>query len=423
MDVQLFTQILRDPNFFNLKKMQYKFGQDALEACLAELRASHFEPLPLRDFQGQNLVYLPQQLRVRPSSVRLLYSPHTNRESYGVEAMTQEIYHSLRIENIASSRKAIRELVVNNSSGSDLTAHGSLQDQAGQEDHEDQELAPSSQSSPAASADILLGMKKALDLISQPSYKISTEHLQQIYQLAIGPGLSPENQIPAGSLYRHDSVNVVGHRMGDHVHMGLAAEKLPAYMAEFIAFAQAKDDFEPLYKAAILHFYLAYLHPYFDGNGRTARLFHLWHLVQAGFPAALFVSFSSYIEESKKAYYQAFQWVEQNQKISGVLDVTPFVAYFVNQVYNRLPTSLSRPDTLDRYRELHEQGKITPKERELWNFILSFYGLRDFSSKELEKDFGQAAYATIYKFIQKFHKFQLLEQTDFSTRPRYKVRS
>ena len=35
-----------------------------------------------------------------------------------------------------------------------------------------------------------------------------------------------------------------------------------------------------LLKAALIHFCLAYLHPWFDGNGRMARLIHLWYLVQ-----------------------------------------------------------------------------------------------------------------------------------------------
>ncbi|MDD7401577.1 MAG: Fic family protein [Eubacteriales bacterium] len=406
MDVQRFTQILRDPHFCNLKKMQYKYSQADVEACLVELRASHYLPLPLRDFKGQKLVYLPQLVQVKPTSLKLLYSPIAEGQNYSAEAMEEEIFDSLRIENISANRASLRKIVTGSSSQFDpCPAQGQEAEKA--------------QASPA----LLQGMKEALDLISQPSYKINTQNLHQLYQLAIGPGLSPEKQLPEGSFYRDDEVYVVGNRMGSHVHRGLAAEKLPSYMADFLAFAQEEDEWDPLLKAAVLHFYLAYLHPYFDGNGRTARLFHLWYLVQAGFPASLFVSFSSYIEASKKAYYQAFQLIEQNQKISGVLDVSPFLTYFVDQVYNRLPQSLPAPRTLDSYQALLRAGQITAKERDLWNFILSFYGFADFSSKELERDFGQAAYATIYKFLKKFTRFQLLIQTDFSSRPRYKVKS
>ena len=93
-------------------------------------------------------------------------------------------------------------------------------------------------------------------------------------------------------------------------------------MAELVAFAAEKTAQNDLIKAAILHFAFAYLHPYFDGNGRMARLLHLWYLVQQGYSSALLVPMSRFVEESRSRYYKAYTQVEQNQQISGVLDVT-----------------------------------------------------------------------------------------------------
>lgn len=449
MDVKLFTQILRDPHFFDLKKMQYKYGSTAIAACLNELATSHYASLPLRDFSGQALVYLPYKLQVRPLSMKLLLMPSSEARPYSVAAMSQEIFDSLRIENIHSSRESIREILSDgyakpsspylsgggygNPSSPYLSAGeavrfsppyrestpSSLPSEGTPLSSQQQEEAKFSSE---ASAELILGMKKALDLLSQPGYKLSEKHLYEIYQLAIGPSLTAENHLPPGAYYRNAPVYVVGRQMGEHVHLGLDEDKLPDYMAEFMAFCQREDELDALVKAAILHFYLAYLHPYFDGNGRTARLLHLWYLLQAGFPATLHVAFSSYIEASKAAYYRAFKLVEQNKKISGVLDVTPFVSYFIEQVYNRLPSSLPAPDLLQHFRSLQLQGQITPKEEALWQFVLNHYGQDAFSSKQLEKDFGQAAYATIYKFLQKFRQFGLLEASNLSARPRYKIR-
>lgn len=78
---------------------------------------------------------------------------------------------------------------------------------------------------------------------------------------------------------------------GEEPRPGLPAERLPGAMKCLVDFANANDGINELHKAAILHFAFAYYHPYFDGNGRTARLFHLWYLVQQGYPAALFTSF------------------------------------------------------------------------------------------------------------------------------------
>lgn len=111
---------------------------------------------------------------------------------------------------------------------------------------------------------------------------------------------------------------------GEEPRPGLPAERLPGAMKCLVDFANANDGINELHKAAILHFAFAYYHPYFDGNGRTARLFHLWYLVQQGYPAALFTPFSRYIAENKDAYYKAYERVERNALISGYTDVTPF---------------------------------------------------------------------------------------------------
>ena len=80
-----------------------------------------------------------------------------------------------------------------------------------------------------------------------------------------------------------------------------------------------------LLKAALIHFCLAYLHPWFDGNGRMARLIHLWYLVQQRYSSVLFVPLSGYVEKNRRGYYNAYTLAEQNAKISGGMDVTPFL--------------------------------------------------------------------------------------------------
>ena len=103
-------------------------------------------------------------------------------------------------------------------------------------------------------------------------------------------------------------------------------------MGELVRFIHEESDSNDLLKAALIHFYVAYLHPYFDGNGRMARLMHLWYLVQQGYSSALFVPLSEYVNKSRKGYYDAYTLVEENAHISGVLDVTPFLVYFIENI-------------------------------------------------------------------------------------------
>jgi Fic family protein len=84
----------------------------------------------------------------------------------------------------------------------------------------------------------------------------------------------------------------------------------------------------------MLIFYFAYLHPYFDGNGRTARLFIFGIWFSRVSPLPCFMLFRNTINSSKQAYYNSFLQIESNAKISGRFDLTPFYFIFHKNVYS-----------------------------------------------------------------------------------------
>ena len=221
-----------------------------------------------------------------------------------------------------------------------------------------------------------------------------------------------------GHFYRHDSVYVVGSKVE---HTSFPWQALPERMGELVAFIHEESEINDLLKAALIHFYMAYLHPYFDGNGRMARLMHLWYLVQQGYSSALFVPLSEYINKSRKGYYDAYTLVEENARISGMLDATPFLVYFIEHVYHKLNEALPAAQTTAVFQEALSHGQVTEKEKALWEFVLSAYGDAEFSTKRLEKDFGNAAYATIRSFVLKFEKLGLLKSMQYGNRVKYAV--
>ena len=194
-------------------------------------------------------------------------------------------------------------------------------------------------------------------------------------------------------------------------------------MGELVRFIHEDSDSNDLLKAALIHFYIAYLHPFFDGNGRMARLMHLWYLVQQGYSSALFVPLSEYVNKSRKGYYDAYTLAEGNARISGVLDVTPFLVYFIENVYHKLNGALPARQTTEAFQVALSQGQVTEKEKALWSFVLSAYGEAEFSTKQLEKDFGNAAYATIRSFVLKFEQLGLLTSTRYGNRVKYRVQA
>ncbi len=387
MDAALFAKMLSDPMLVHLKKLKYKYPQADLSEFIALLQDGFYRSLPLYDFHGNPVVYLENAAQLRLSAAKILLTPQNSAQLYGTQAMEREILSTFTIEQIDTSRSSVRRIL----SG----------------------YAPTNEREQR-----IYGMKRGLEFIADPNNKISEETIYQLYQMVIGAFLPEEDQLLPGQRYRHDHVYIVGDKLE---HTGLPWNKLAGYMEQLVAFIQQDSSINDLWKAALIHFYLAYLHPYFDGNGRMARLLHLWYLVQQGYSSALFVPLSEYIEHSRKKYYDAFSLVEQNARISGVLDVTPFLLYFTEEVYHKLRSEQPDRVTTDTFRQALQSGKITEKEHVLWQFVLTAYADQPFSTKQLEKDFGNAAYATIRGFVLKFTELGLLRATKFSTRTKYQV--
>ena len=389
MDGAKFAKMLSDKHLFELDRMEYKYSVSSVKEFIGLLRQNLAQPLPLADFSSDELFYLPNLAQISTNGMKQLLSVPASNQSFGLQAMTEEIHATFQIESIRSSRNSIRHI---------------LNGYAPRNEEESR----------------IYGMKRGLDFIADRQNAITEENLHQLYQISSGDYLPDEDRLLPDHFYRNAPVYVIG---GEESREGLPVQQLPDAMKRLGYFANAKDGINELHKAAILHFAFAYYHPYFDGNGRTARLLHLWYLVQQGYPAALFTPFSHYIAENKSAYYKAYDRVEKNALTSGYTDVTPFLSYFCNEVYNRLQVDVMPPQTeLQVYQTALSEGKITEKERLLWEYVLSAYGTEEFTTKQLEKDFRNAAYATIRTFVMKFHEMGLLAARKAGNRVYYKVR-
>lgn len=387
MDAALFTKILSDKHIGDLKKLSYKYNDANISEFVGILKSSVYKSLPIYDFHGNNIVYMDNVAQVNMKSVRLLLAQQDTRDAYGLRAMEEEIASTLTIENIDFNRDSVRKI---------------LQGYAPADEQEKR----------------IYGLKSGLEFIADISNNITEKNIYQLYNMAIGQYIGEDDKLNPGAFYRHDAVYIVGQ---DIEHTGLAHEKLPEYMERFTSFICGDNMQNTLMKAAVIHFYMAYLHPYFDGNGRMARLMQLWYLHQQGFSSALFVPFSGYIERSRNEYYKAYTYCEENSRISGIIDVTPFLSYFTKNVYNKLDDAMPQPDTMEKYTRALSDGLITEKEKDLWTYVLSAYGISEFSTKQLERDFGNAAYATINAFVLKFTKLGILTAQKYSNRVKYKV--
>ena len=280
MDIKVFIEMLRDKHFPDYKKLKYKYngGFDSFLKALEEL---YYKLLPLYDFDGNNIVFTETFNAVNQNAVKLLLQPQDTH--YGLKSAEEEILSTSAIESVDFSRDSVRKILKG--------------------------MAPDGEQE-----NRILGIKHGLEFIADTSNKITEDNLYRLYMMTVGDFLTNDDKLLEGKFYRHDTVYVVS----DHIeHSGLDAKKVPEFMRSLIAFANNDDDINDLIKAAIIHFYIAFVHPYFDGNGRIARLVHLWFLIQKGYQSALFIPFSSRIEKSRKAYLHSFPTRRSSDLLHG----------------------------------------------------------------------------------------------------------
>ena len=111
MDAGLFASMLSDKSIIDLKKLGYKYPQADLKEFVELLGSGFYKPLPLKDFNGKNLVYLDSVAQVQLSAAKVLLTPQSSSQIYGRKAMEDEILSTFSIEQIDTSRDSVRRIL------------------------------------------------------------------------------------------------------------------------------------------------------------------------------------------------------------------------------------------------------------------------------------------------------------------------
>lgn len=129
-----------------------------------------------------------------------------------------------------------------------------------------------------------------------------------------------------GSFRTNNNVNVVDVQTGEIVHRPPSHEQLSKLMNAFCHFANDKHVvrffIHPIVKGITLHFLLGFIHPFSDGNGRTARTLFYWYLIKKGYWLIEYMSVSRIILKAKARYARAYLHTELDNN-----DLTYFVLY------------------------------------------------------------------------------------------------
>lgn len=237
------------------------------------------------------------------------------------------------------------------------------------------------------SEQMILNNYEAIQYISESqSESISMERMFEIHAIVTKNTLEEEH---VGVLRTTNDVHVKNEVTGEIVHTPPKFEELEELMDSFCDFfnENPKENFiHPIVKASILHFLIGYIHPFYDGNGRTARAIFYWYLLQNGYWLTEYLSISRVIMETKIQYEKAYLYTEIDD-----MDVTYFIHYQVKvltKAFEDLKKYVAKKKkqqkNLTKFLQL---SNINERQAQIL-YWLEKDGTRNFTVKEIETIFS-----------------------------------
>lgn len=149
------------------------------------------------------------------------------------------------------------------------------------------------------------------------------EDIRTIYDALVLPEIEKEN-LPDGILFRKEPVQVVAATQKEK-HRGIMPESKIIESLDLCLDFLKNDDIDSLIKISAFHYLFGYIHPFYDGNGRTSR-FISSYLIKNELDVLLALKLSYTVKNNINKYYKAFD-VCNDRKNKG--DITFFVVTFL----------------------------------------------------------------------------------------------
>ena len=147
--------------------------------------------------------------------------------------------------------------------------------------------------------------------------------IRTIYDALVLPEIEKEN-LPDGILFRKEPVQVVSATQKEK-HRGIMPESKIIESLDLCLDFLKNDDIDSLIKISAFHYLFGYIHPFYDGNGRTSR-FISSYLIKNELDVLLALKLSYTVKNNINKYYKAFN-VCNDRKNKG--DITFFIVTFL----------------------------------------------------------------------------------------------
>ncbi len=298
-------------------KFKYKYNSNLLPvetawSFLRLTRDTQMKKIPLLDVQGKYFGYwLPDSLLKElhyldqhASGEILVDNPYVTskeREKFLVSSLMEEAIASSQLEGAVTTRKIAKEM---------------LRFGRKPENHAQQMCYNN-----------YITIKNIKNIIDKP---LSIDILKKLQASMTKNTL---NDPDASGRFRNEKdghIEVVNFE-GETLHAPPPINELSERMQLLCKYANEdnKNEFvHPVVKAIILHFWLAYDHPFADGNGRTARALFYWHMLKNGYWLTEYLSISRIIKRAPSQYYRSFLYSEKDEQ-----DITYFLAFHLRAIH------------------------------------------------------------------------------------------
>lgn len=216
-----------------------------------------------------------------------------------------------------------------------------------------------------------LNALKYIEKIVAEKKPITEKVILKIHKLVTDKTLAPQ----FSGHYRPGPIYVVRRRLGlpqETLYTGPEAKQVPKLMADFIAWLKdsEKEETNPVIAAAIAHLEIAAIHPFNDGNGRTARALATLMLYRRGYDFRRLFALEDYYNTDRQAYYKAINVGKTYDERRA--DITSWLEYFVkgfkkeiDEVKNKiLPLAARNIDG-----KIKSQIYLTPDQLKIIDFL------------------------------------------------------
>lgn len=278
-----------------------------------QYRKQHKEILPLEGLQGA-VLYLVQteEIRNRLQSIDSLYQKVKSDQKVK-DVILLDAFHSATIEGARTTVEKVRKAYDKPKSKDDKMVVNTIH-----------------------------GMNFAYE------NQITMANIRELWEI-VTDGVC-ENEHLSGTEFRTGMVYVGSNT--DIIHTPATPDQIAGMMRKWFQFADT-SQYSFWLTACILHFYFVYIHPYCDGNGRTARILTQSFLLHKGKDKIKYLPLSRTINNSLSGYYGALKEAEQVQTNGKRwIDITVFVDYLLGCIEECMVTSIQEDNKLSANQKL-----------------------------------------------------------------------